>query len=185
MSWTALQLPAIARTGHLSSAVSGVNSVAAYDLYCWYVAGLVGEGLTCLFVEAGLGEIALIDQGLYKLMCLFLQKTNIIRDVREGRDDGWCFWPKEIWSKHVGTSGDLFNTANRDLTLSCSSELIPDALRHDGGCLSYLAGLRKRSVFKFCAIPLCMSIATLELCFCNPVLFVRRIKISTGNARLD
>jgi hypothetical protein len=76
---------------HLSSAVSGVNSVAAYDLCCWYVAGLVGEGLTCLFVEAGLGEIALIDQGMYKPMGLFLQKTNIIRDVCEDRDDCWRF----------------------------------------------------------------------------------------------
>lgn len=57
---------------------SGINSVAEYDLYCWYVAGLIGEGLTCLFVEAGLGEIALINQGLYQPMGLFLQKTNII-----------------------------------------------------------------------------------------------------------
>lgn len=166
----------------VASGVSGVNSVAEYDLYCWYVAGLVGEGLTRLFVEAGLGEIALIDQGLYKPMGLSLQKTNIIRDVREDRDDGRRFWPEEIWSKHVGTFDDLFKPANQDLALSCSSEMILDALRHVSSCLSYLAGLREQSVFNFCAIPQCMAIATLELCLSNPALFVRRIKISKGDA---
>ncbi len=81
---------------------AGVNTVEEYDLYCWYVAGVVGQGLTRLFVEAGLGETTLINHfHLYKSMGLLLQKNNIIRDVREDHDDGRRFWPKEIWSKHV------------------------------------------------------------------------------------
>jgi farnesyl-diphosphate farnesyltransferase len=31
----------------------GVDSVKDFDLYCYYVAGLVGEGLTRLFIASG------------------------------------------------------------------------------------------------------------------------------------
>jgi farnesyl-diphosphate farnesyltransferase len=31
----------------------GVNTLADFDLYCYYVAGLVGEGLTRLFIASG------------------------------------------------------------------------------------------------------------------------------------
>lgn len=160
----------------------GIESIAEYDLYCWYVAGIVGEGLTRLFVEAELAETDLINQGLYKPMGLFLQKTNIIRDIREDRDDGRRFWPEEIWSKHVDHFDDLFQPENRGLALSSSSEMVLDALQHVCDCLSYLAGLREQSVFNFCAIPQCMAIATLELCFCNPALFDSSLKISKGDA---
>jgi farnesyl-diphosphate farnesyltransferase len=162
--------------------IVGAVTIAEYDLYCWYVAGLVGEGLTRLFVEAGLAETALIEQGLYKPMGLFLQKTNIIRDIREDRDDGRRFWPEEIISRHVGTFDDLFELENRGDALSCSSEMILDALRHVCVVLTYLAGLREQSVFNFCATPQCMAIATLELCFCNPALFDQRLKIAKGDA---
>ena len=31
----------------------GVDTIADFNLYCYYVAGLVGEGLTRLFIESG------------------------------------------------------------------------------------------------------------------------------------
>lgn len=161
---------------------SSIDSIAEYDLYCWYVAGIVGEGLTRLFVEAGLAEAGLLKQGLYKPMGLFLQKTNIIRDIREDWDDSRRFWPEEISSKHVGNFDELFDPASQRAALSCSSEMILDALQHVCDCLSYLAGLQEQSVFNFCAIPQCMAIATLELCFCNPALFDRSLKICKGEA---
>jgi farnesyl-diphosphate farnesyltransferase len=160
-----------------------VNTVEEYDLYCWYVAGVVGEGLTRLFVEAGLGEATLINQShLYKSMGLLLQKNNIIRDVREDHDDGRCFWPREIWSKHVDNYENLFEPENLELALNCSSEMVLNALGHASDCLSYLAGLREQSVFNFCAIPQSMAMATLELCFRNPAVFERNIKITKGDA---
>jgi farnesyl-diphosphate farnesyltransferase len=162
---------------------AGVNAVEEYDLYCWYVAGVVGEGLTRLFVEAGLGETTLIDHfHLYKSMGLLLQKNNIIRDVREDCDDGRRFWPKEIWSKHVDNFEELFKPENLQLALNCSSEMVLNALGHVSDCLSYLVGLREQSVFNFCAIPQSMAMATLELCFRNPALFQQNIKITKGDA---
>ncbi|KAJ5580324.1 squalene synthase [Penicillium hispanicum] len=162
---------------------ASVKTVSEYDEYCWYVAGLVGEGLTRLFVEADFGNPALLKRPrLFKSMGLFLQKTNIIRDVREDFDDKRRFWPKEIWSKHVDSFEDLFKPEHREAALNCNSEMILNALEHVEECLFYLAGLREQSVFNFCAIPQAMAIATLELCFRNYSIFERNIKITKGDA---
>ena len=160
---------------------NGVNTVEDYDLYCHYVAGLVGEGLTRLFVEAELGNPLLLERPhLHESMGLFLQKTNIIRDIREDLEDKRRFWPKEIWSKHVDKFEDLFKPENRQKALDCSSDMILDALNHVDECLFYLAGLKEQSVFNFCAIPQAMAIATLELCFQNYSMFQRNTKITKG-----
>lgn len=162
---------------------ASVVTIEQYDLYCYYVAGLVGEGLTRLFIEAEFGNPALLKrERLHKSMGLFLQKTNIIRDIREDNDDGRRFWPKEIWSKHVDDFDDLFKPENLGIALNCSSEMVLNALEHVEDCLFYLAGLREQSVFNFCAIPQSMAIATLELCFRNPAIFQRNIKITKGDA---
>ena len=161
----------------------GVNTVDDYDLYCFYVAGLVGEGLTRMFVESKFGNPALLGRPhLHKSMGLFLQKTNIIRDVREDFDDNRKFWPREIWSKHVDKFEDLFKPENKEKALNCSSEMVLNALNHADECLFYLAGLREQSVFNFCAIPQSMAIATLDLCFRNYSMFQRNIKITKGQA---
>ncbi|KAL9618204.1 MAG: hypothetical protein Q9160_007038 [Pyrenula sp. 1 TL-2023] len=161
----------------------GVNKVKEYDLYCYYVAGVVGEGLTRLFVISGFGNPKLLERtDLHYSMGLFLQKINIIRDVREDADDHRRFWPREIWSKYVDEWDDLFKPENRQAALNCSSEMVLNALEHVDQCLFYLAGIKEQSVFNFCAIPQSMAIATLELCFRNPVMFDRNIKITKGQA---
>lgn len=162
---------------------NGVDSVKDYDLYCHYVAGLVGNGLTRLFVESGLANPALKERAhLQESMGLFLQKTNIIRDVKEDFDDKRRFWPKEIWSKHVTKFEDLFDPKHREAALNCSSEMVLNSLNHADECLFYLAGLKEQSVFNFAAIPQSMAIATLELVFRNPKIFERNVKITKGQA---
>lgn len=161
----------------------GVNSIADYDLYCHYVAGIVGEGLTRMFVEAKFGNPVLLDRpNLHNSMGLFLQKTNIIRDVKEDFDDKRIFWPKEIWSKHVDKFEDLFKPEYKAQALNCSSEMVLNALEHADECIFFMAGLREQSVFNFCAIPQAMAIATLDLCFHNYPMFLRNIKITKGEA---
>lgn len=161
----------------------GVDQIKDYDLYCHYVAGIVGEGLTRLFVESGFGNPALLERShLHESMGLFLQKTNIIRDVKEDFDDKRKFYPREIWAKHVDHFEDLFKPEHREAALNCSSEMVLNALGHVDECLFYLAGMKEQSVFNFCAIPQSMAIATLELCFRNPKLFVQNVKISKGQA---
>ena len=162
---------------------AGVKTIKEYELYCHYVAGLVGEGCTRLFVEAGLANTALLKRPeLMESMGQFLQQVNITRDIKEDLDDGRRFWPREIWSKHVDEFEDLFKPENKEKALACSSEMILTALTRADDCLYYLAGLREQSVFNFCAIPQTMAIATLETCFQNYALFQKNVKITKGEA---
>ncbi|KAF2705020.1 farnesyl-diphosphate farnesyl transferas-like protein [Pleomassaria siparia CBS 279.74] len=162
---------------------NGVNSVEDYELYCHYVAGLVGEGLTRLFVEGGLANAALLKRPeLMESMGQFLQHVNIIRDIKEDFVDKRRFYPKEVWSKYVTNFEDLFKPENKELALNVSSEMILIALTRADDCLYYLAGLKEQSVFNFCAIPQSMAIATLERCFQNYDIFQKNVKITKGEA---
>ncbi len=166
----------------------GTVDVAQYNRYCHFVAGLVGEGLSRLFVSSGLEKPSLVGCELLHLsdqMGLFLQKTNIIRDYLEDYVDGRAFWPRSVWMKYSDT-GDLGYFANpaddgaKVAGLSCLNELITDALELVPDCLTYLSELRCAEVFRFCAIPQVMAIATLDKCYHNADVFTGVVKIRKG-----
>ena len=162
---------------------NGVQTVEGYEKYCHYVAGLVGEGLTRLFLASELCHPKLKERPtLTESMGQFLQKTNVIRDIREDWDDGRRWWPKEIWSKHVDEWEHLFDPKYEEQALNASSEMVLDALKHAEECLFYMAGMKDQSVFNFVAIPQGMAIATLEAVFRNPDLFKKNVKITKGDA---
>ncbi|ATY62245.1 squalene synthetase [Cordyceps militaris CM01] len=162
---------------------NGLQTIEDYELYCHYVAGLVGEGLTRLFVTSELANPKLAERPtLTESMGQFLQKTNIIRDIHEDWVDGRRWYPKEIWSKHVDKWDDLFELSKREQALNCISEMVLDALKHVEECLFYMAGMRDQSCFNFVAIPQTMAIATLELIFRNPAILERNVKITKGDA---
>ncbi len=75
----------------------GTKTIAGYDHYCHYVAGLVGEGLSRIFsVEIEGEKVTEASTTLANSMGLVLQKTNITRDFLEDYVDGRTFWPKEV-----------------------------------------------------------------------------------------
>jgi farnesyl-diphosphate farnesyltransferase len=165
-----------------------LDTTAEYDLYCHYVAGLVGEGLSRLFSASGKESPSIGTQlELSNSMGLLLQKTNIIRDFHEDVEEKRFFWPREIWGrKELGFVEMSEMTATDPETVKramwAQSGMILDALRHTTDALDYLRMLRNQSVFVFCAIPAAMAIATLELCFMNPAMFQRNIKIRKAEA---
>lgn len=162
---------------------NGVQTIEEYELYCHYVAGLVGEGLTRLFVASKLANPKLAERpSLTESMGQFLQKTNIIRDIHEDWQDGRRWYPKEIWSKHVDRWEDLFDPKYQKQGVECISAMVLDALKHVEECLFYMAGMRDQSAFNFVAIPQGMAIATLEICFRNPAVLQRNVKITKGDA---
>lgn len=162
---------------------NGVQTIEEYELYCHYVAGLVGEGLTRLFVESELANPKLAERpSLTESMGQFLQKTNIIRDIHEDWQDGRRWYPKEIWSQHVDKWEDMFDPKQQTKALECVSHMVLDALKHSEECLFYMAGIKDQSVFNFVAIPQGMAIATLELVFRNPDVLKRNVKITKGDA---
>ena len=164
----------------------GTTDIQQYNRYCHFVAGLVGEGLSRLFAASGLeasslaSELRLSDQ-----MGLFLQKTNIIRDYLEDYVDGRAFWPQSVWKKYSG-NGQLGYFANptdpnvRQQALWCLNELVTDALELVPDCLAYMERLSCVEIFRFCAIPQVMAIATLEKCYDNIDVFSGVVKIRKG-----
>jgi farnesyl-diphosphate farnesyltransferase len=177
------------------AAVTGqiyLDKIEEYDLYCHYVAGLVGEGLSRIVSASGKEVEWLANQlELSNSMGLFLQKTNIIRDYREDVEQRRFFWPREIWGrKEYCVNGhpafndmkDMYEAGNQRQALWALSGMVVDVLRHAPDCLDYLRLLKNQTVFNFCAIPQSMAIATIALVFMNPDLFQRNIKIRKAEA---
>jgi farnesyl-diphosphate farnesyltransferase len=169
-----------------------LEKIEDWDLYCHYVAGLVGEGLSRLLAASGKEQPWLADQlELSNSMGLFLQKTNIIRDYREDVEQRRYFWPKEIWAREEysvdGHGGfkemkEMCAPENEKQGLWVISGLVVDVLRHTPDCLDYLRLLKNQTVFNFCAIPQVMAIATLNVVFMNPQTFQRNVKIRKAEA---
>ncbi|KAI8344683.1 farnesyl-diphosphate farnesyltransferase [Chlamydoabsidia padenii] len=162
---------------------TSIATIKDFDLYCHYVAGLVGYGLSDLFAASGLEDPLIAnDKNLSNCMGLFLQKTNIIRDYREDLDDGRQFWPKEIWGNYADNFGDLIKSDHREKSRACLSAMVLNVLELVPDVLTYLSKLRNQSVFNFCAIPQVMAISTLALVFNNLNVYQRNVKIRKGEA---
>lgn len=161
--------------------LNGVKTVEDYDMYCHYVAGLVGEGLSKSIIAAKFGDPCIgKDLKMSNSMGLFLQKTNIIRDYKEDMKDGRSFWPQEIWSKYADKLGDFQKPENVKKGVYCISDLVLNALGEVKDVLTYLSLVSDHSTFNFCSIPQVMAIATLAEVFENPLVLKQNVKIRKG-----
>ena len=164
-----------------------VETVEDFDEYCHYVAGLVGIGLSKLFVASGLeSEKSFSREDTDRLansMGLFLQKTNIIRDYLEDimeEPAPRMFWPREVWGKHAKSLDEFKEPENREAAVRCMNELINNALTHIPDCVEYMSRVTDVSCFRFCAIPQIMAIGTLSLCYNNGAVFEGVVKMRRG-----
>ncbi|KAG9125455.1 bifunctional farnesyl-diphosphate farnesyltransferase/squalene synthase [Ceratobasidium sp. 392] len=148
-----------------------LESITEHDLYCHYVAGLVGEGLSRLFAASGkevpwLGEQLTLSNSIG----LLLQKTNILRDIREDVDQEHYFWPRELWGVYKPASektrppgkGEYFGFETpealvravdvpgdlADRAMWTLSAVTLDALRHATDALDYLPLLKNQRAFR-------------------------------------
>ncbi|KAJ2809187.1 bifunctional farnesyl-diphosphate farnesyltransferase/squalene synthase [Coemansia guatemalensis] len=160
-----------------------VESLDDYNEYCHYAAGLVGHGLSRLFAVSGLEAKSVGEElELANSMGLFLQKTNITRDINEDVLDGRCFWPKAVWSKYADSEEHLIDRENRDKGMEALNEMCTNVLQHIPDVLEYLSQIKEPSVFRFCAIPQVMAIATIVLCYDNSRVLDGNVKIRKGEA---
>jgi farnesyl-diphosphate farnesyltransferase len=164
-----------------------VKTVEEYNLYCHYVAGLVGIGLSQLFASSGLEGKEFLKmkdrESLANEMGLFLQKTNIIRDYLEDINEEPAprmFWPKEIWGKYGKKLADFKDEMHAEAAVRALNAMIVNALSHAENCLLYMSKLRNPYIFGFCAIPQIMAIATLALCYNNHAIFTGVVKMRRG-----
>ncbi len=160
-----------------------IISVDDFDLYCHYVAGLVGIGLTRLFLAFNSLSVTLVDtDAVSNSMGLFLQKTNIIRDYYEDLDADRTFWPKNIWSEYVDKLEDLAKNPKSETSLACLNHMITDTLRHIPDCIEYMRNVKDNKIFRFTAVPQIMAIATLAKLYNNPKVLTDVVKVRKGLA---
>lgn len=160
-----------------------VSSIADYDLYCHYVAGLVGIGLSGLFAASGCEHATLeYQKTIANSMGLFLQKTNIVRDYYEDLESGRTFWPEEIWGKYAKQLEDFKDSPESAKSRACLNHLVTDALQHVPDCVAYMKLIQNPKVFRFCAIPQVMAMATMAKIYDNPDVLRSNVKIRKGLA---
>jgi len=90
------------------------------------------------------------------------------------------FYPKAIWGKYAEHLKDLdlsVNPENVQNSLSCINEMVTNAMEHAEDCIDFLRLLKDYKIFRFCAIPQVMAIATLKEIYNNPVVFKGEVKI--------
>ena len=157
-----------------------------YNLYCHYVAGMIGEGLSKLFNCTGYEstDVAAVATTTANTMGLFLQKTNIIRDYLEDYTDGRTFYPQEVWKKYstTGELGEFTKPEAAERAVWLLNDLVTDALECVPECLDYMDLLQTEETFRFCAIPQVMAIATLSELYGNHKVFTGVVKIRKGMA---
>lgn len=164
-----------------------IQTIKEYDLYCFYVAGLVGEGLTRLMGELkAINPILLKDDFKKSLsMSLFLQKTNIIRDFHEDMILKRHFWPKNIWIKYTDDLTSFYTNdtiESKFKGLCCINELVLNAMSHIQQVLEFLILVNDPSCFSFCAIPQVMAVATLAEIYNNCNVLTSNVKIKKNVA---
>lgn len=162
-----------------------VDSLEDYDKYCYYVAGLVGVALSRLFHISGLEDSRFENvRHISIAMGYFLQKTNILRDYLEDIEQSppRIFYPKEIWKNYANKIENFTLPQYRKNAVDCLNHMITNAVEHIPDCLTYLELVKEPSVFRFCAIPQVMAVATLERCYNNENVFTGVVKIRKGEA---
>ncbi|CCE62631.1 hypothetical protein TPHA_0C04820 [Tetrapisispora phaffii CBS 4417] len=167
-----------------SDAKDSLNTVKEYNEYCHYVAGVVGEGLSKIFVKLQFNfdnsNHLIINERLklYEHLGLFLQKTNIIRSFHKDYEKyNKSYWPREIWIKYIDNSKDaklatIEDLINSNKRIDCLNEMIINAVSdHMKEILLYISLIEEQSIFEFCAVPQVMAIATLAMLYNNDKVF--------------
>lgn len=147
----------------------GLESLAELDAYCYFVAGVVGEMLTGLFCDFA-EDIALQRDRLDKLSTSFgqgLQMTNIIKDVWDDLERGFCWLPRDIYGAGGFNLDELAPNHNTALFRSCQGQLISIAHGHLQNALDYSLCIpaRHKGIRIFCLWAVGLALPTLQKVF--------------------
>lgn len=159
-----------------------VKTFSELDEYCYYVAGTVGGFLTetiiYKFKIEGQKKKILMDN--FNEAGLFLQKVNLIRDIREdleSRDKH--FWP--LADLEISEQ-ELADPAKKEKALAALAEMISDLQRHIPALRRYYQALpvELKGYKKFFAVNNALGLATVEKLKDNPAVFYGNKPVKTS-----
>lgn len=159
-----------------------VETFAELDEYCYYVAGTVGGFLTetiiYKFEIEAQNEKILMDN--FNQAGLFLQKVNLIRDIREdleSRDKH--FWPL----KDLGISEkELADPRYEEQALAALEQMLADLKTHIPALEKYYQALpaELKGYKKFFAVNNALGLATMDKLRNNPDVFYGNKPVKTS-----
>lgn len=152
-----------------SAGCQGLPRMRDLDLYCYFVAGVVGEMLTELFCAHD-PEIAERKALLMRLAPSFgqgLQMTNILKDIWDDHERGVCWLPREAFELHPEQNSDLIASIPDDELQRGIQRLALVAHGHLRNALEFtlLVPKRQRGIRRFCLWALGMAVPTLDNIF--------------------
>ncbi len=163
--------------------LQGLTDMKQLDLYCYYVAGVVGEMLTELFCDYS-PQMQDNRQALMELAVSFgqgLQMTNILMDIWDDREKGACWLPRDVFEKQ-NTELDMQSGHPQDPNFTKAiAELVNIAADHLSNAFRYTLTIpaRETGIRKHCLMALAMAVLTLRRIHANPAFTDRRqVKIS-------
>jgi farnesyl-diphosphate farnesyltransferase len=144
----------------------GLATMADMDLYCYYVAGCVGEMLAKLFCHYS-PEIAKHKDELLTLSVSFgqgLQMTNILKDIWDDAGRGVCWLPQDIFTETGFDLKNLTPETNDENFRKGLEHLISIAHGHLHNALRYtqLLPSHETGIRNFCLWALGMAVLTLK-----------------------
>lgn len=158
-------------------------------LYCYYVAGTVGEMLTSLFI--GYSPAARAQQQFLEAHAgafgRALQLTNILQDVYADLQRGSCWLPRTVLKHHGLTAKQLVDPAYREQAMALLDDLIAVAHREAQLAFEYTLRIPKSEpgIRTFCLWPLFNAVLTLRALQGNHEAFgPKRVKIRRSMVKL-
>ncbi len=152
---------------------------ADLERYCYFVAGTVGNLLTDLFL-ATLPELPIGPQFALRERAvsfgLGLQLVNIVKDVAEDAERGVCFLPQAIADARGIALKDVLDPRVRPQALAMVADVCDLARTHLHKAVEYTLfwpAPQANAIRQFCAVPLALALATLQLVETSPDTLVR------------
>lgn len=159
-----------------------IESFQELDEYCYYVAGTVGGFLTdTILLKRELPEqqaLNLIDN--FKAAGLFLQKVNLVRDVKKDlRERNKNYWPlKSLKIK----SGQLLNPLYKEGLMQALTTMLTNIKSHIPNLVAYLEALPQDlpGYRKFFCVNNALGLGTIERLENNDRVFFGRKEVKTS-----
>jgi len=150
----------------------GLRTLEELDRYCYFVAGVVGEMLTDLFIEH-CPELAPRREEMMNLALCFgqgLQMTNILKDIWEDHRSDACWLPGSVFHDLDQPLGEVLRQRDAAGMRNGLRQLVGIACTHLESALRYtqLIPRRERGVRRFCLWAIGMALLTLRKINAHP-----------------
>ncbi|MEW5763641.1 MAG: phytoene/squalene synthase family protein [Acidobacteriota bacterium] len=177
------------RMGEGPGALKRLPSMAALDRYCYYIAGTVGYLLTDLYYI----HSPHVDRALFfRLQAdaeefgLGLQKVNIVKDLAEDYERGWCFIPQDALAAAGVTEADFSRPDRHEAVYRGVLPVLRTAAAHLARAWTYLSifPLEEKEIRFFLATSLFFALETLALVAEKPSRLTAPDKLKISRAKV-